>query len=178
MGLEINRRVFLSTGAAGPLALTRLSPQQPPLDVGNRAQLLLDDHLVERKRGIRLRVTPARADHIRLVSPDSPADRNGVWAWVSVAQEGGRVRMWYNGCALGDPREVSRLCYAESDDGAHWDKPACGVTSFQGSKKNNIAHSSPSRMREACSWTRRRLRENATSASSGNAISNGGTDTG
>ncbi len=138
MGLEINRRVFLSTGAAGPLALTRLSPQQPSLDVGNRAQLLLDDHLVERKRGLRLRVTPARADHIRLVSPDSPADRNGVWAWVSVAQEGERVRMWYNGCALGDPREVSRLCYAESDDGAHWDKPACGVTSFQGSKKNNI----------------------------------------
>ncbi len=138
MGFEINRRVFLGTGMASPVAVSRLSQQQVALDVGSRAQLLLDDHLVEQKQGVRLRVAPARADHVRVVSPDSPVDLDGVWAWVTVADESGRVRMWYSGRAVGDPAEVSRVCYGESEDGVHWDKPACGVTSFQGSKKNNI----------------------------------------
>ncbi len=138
MGFEMNRRAFLGTGVASPVAISRLSRHQPALDVGNRPQLLLDDHLVAEKQGVRLRVAPARADHLRLVSPDSPVDQHGVWAWVTVADEAGRVRMWYSGRAVGDPAEVSRLCYGESEDGVHWDKPACGVTPFQGSKKNNI----------------------------------------
>ena len=58
MGFEMNRRVFLRAGMAGPVAVSRLSPQQSALDVGNRAQLLLDDHLVEQKQGVRLRVAP------------------------------------------------------------------------------------------------------------------------
>ena len=138
MGFKMNRRAFLGTGVASPVAISRLSRHQPALDVGNRPQLLLDDHLVAQKQGVRLRVAPARADHLRLVSPDSPVDQDGVWAWVTVADEAGRVRMWYSGRAVGDPAEVSRLCYGESEDGVHWDKPACGVTPFQGSKKNNI----------------------------------------
>ena len=137
MGLQVNRRVFLGAGFAGAL-VARTAHSETALDVGDRAQLLLDDYFVERKEGVRLRVTPARADHVRVVSPDIPTDQDGVWAWVTVGDEGGRVRMWYSGRALGDPAEVSRLCYAESEDGVHWDKPPCGVTSFQGSRKNNI----------------------------------------
>ncbi|UCD27496.1 MAG: hypothetical protein JSV03_10270, partial [Planctomycetota bacterium] len=30
------------------------------------------------------------------------------------------------------------MCYARSDDGIHWDKPALGLVEFAGSKKNNI----------------------------------------
>ena len=113
MGLLMNRRVFLGTGMAGTALGSHVSLAETALDVGNRTQLLLDDHFVDRKEGVRLRVTPARADHVRVVSPDVPTDRDGVWAWVTVGDEGGRVRMWYSGRALGDPAEVSRLCYAE-----------------------------------------------------------------
>ena len=138
MGLRVNRRVFLGTGIAGTALGSQVSLAPTALDVGDRTQLLWDDHLVDRKRGVRLSVTPARADHVRVVSPDVPTDQDGVWAWVTVGDEGGRVRMWYSGRALGDPAEVSRLCYAESEDGVHWDKPPCGVTSFQGDRQNNI----------------------------------------
>ena len=138
MGLLMNRRVFLGTGMAGTALGSQVSLAETALDAGDRPQLLWDDHLVDRKEGVRLRVTPARADHVRVVSPDVPTDQDGVWAWVTVGDEGGRVRMWYSGRAPGDPAEVSRLCYAESEDGVHWDKPPCGVTSFQGNRQNNI----------------------------------------
>ena len=138
MGFRVNRRVFLGTGMAGAALGSQVSDAATAIDVGERAQLLWDDHLVERKEGVGLSVTPARADHVRVVSPDIPTDQDGVWAWVTVGDEGGRVRMWYSGRALGDSAEVSRLCYAESEDGVHWDKPPCGVTSFQGNRKNNI----------------------------------------
>ena len=138
MGSRMNRRIFLGTGIAGTTLASQFSHAESALDVGDRTQLLWDDHLVERKQGVRLKVTPARADHTRVVSPDLPTDQDGVWAWVTVGDEGGRVRMWYSGRALGDPAEVSRLCYAESEDGVHWDKPPCGVTQFQGNRQNNI----------------------------------------
>jgi hypothetical protein len=79
------------------------------------------------------------------------------------AYEGGRFRMWYYACHRGTnpdwpplkARQVAKkpgwlegvapglevaqgpLCYAESDDGITWRKPALGQVPFKGSRDNN-----------------------------------------
>ncbi|MBQ4047024.1 MAG: hypothetical protein IJC93_01470 [Clostridia bacterium] len=56
---------------------------------------------------------------------------NGLWRMYYLAwkiTEDGRVP---------DHHEI-RVCYAESRDGLHWEKPALGLCEFNGSKENNI----------------------------------------
>ena len=106
-----------------------------PLNVGDRVQLLLDDHFVAEKTGVALQVTPAYADHRRLIAPDSPGDGNGAFSPLGVVEENGRIRLWYFGMS-GD--DAQRMCYAESEDGVIWTKPDCGVTEYQGNMHNNI----------------------------------------
>jgi hypothetical protein len=81
----------------------------------------------------------------------------------TVLHEQGNFRMWYYACHLGrnpdwPPRMMQQsatnpaisstlaydsqiytgpLCYAESDDGIHWEKPALGQVRFKGSAANN-----------------------------------------
>ncbi|MHB0936905.1 MAG: hypothetical protein ACYC6A_10990 [Armatimonadota bacterium] len=72
----------------------------------------------------------------------------------TVLQDGGRFRMWYYACHWGantdwppqmarqlakyaDPLVIGPLCYAESDDGITWHKPALGQVLFKGSRENN-----------------------------------------
>ena len=56
----------------------------------------------------------------------------------------GKFRMWYaaivNGHATPDLPEL--MCYAESDDGVRWVKPALGIVEYRGSRDNNIVYSS------------------------------------
>src|SRR5207249_2347381 len=63
----------------------------------------------------------------------------------SVFKDGDRYRMYYKAWQL----DVSTgkllsnshplfCCYAESDDGIHWKKPALGLHEFNGSNANNI----------------------------------------
>lgn len=58
--------------------------------------------------------------------------------WVTVRQENGLWRAWYE--AFSNPADDygSILCYAESHDGFHWEKPKLGICEFNGSKENNI----------------------------------------
>ena len=35
-------------------------------------------------------------------------------------------------------KKASRWCYAQSEDGMNWEKPALGVVEFDGSTDNNI----------------------------------------
>ena len=58
--------------------------------------------------------------------------------WLTVLEDNGRYRMWYE--AFSDPTDDfgCRLCYAESEDMIHWQKPNLGICEFEGSKDNNI----------------------------------------
>ena len=53
----------------------------------------------------------------------------------TVLRVDGTFRMWYVGT-----RNSSRprVCYAESDDGIHWERPQLGACEFGGNKNNNI----------------------------------------
>jgi hypothetical protein len=93
-------------------------------------------------KGIRLRALPAQksAPYIR---PDSPWE--GVIGAPTVIQEGGLYRLWYEvvppeDIASGAAGERNLLCYAESDDGMRWRKPALGIAVYQQQSNNNIVY--------------------------------------
>ncbi|MCH2127074.1 MAG: hypothetical protein MK165_19940 [Pirellulaceae bacterium] len=76
------------------------------------------------------------------------ADTVRIFNRGSVRIEDGRFRMWYTATETGMPGGVDRagpnwqslmhVCYAESTDGIHWQRPELGLVEFRGSKRNNI----------------------------------------
>src|ERR1051325_7507444 len=87
-------------------------------------------------------------------------DDSSAHFYGTVLQDAGRFRMWYYAAHWGKnpdwpPRlmqqiakppvwhhgpcelQTGPLCYAESDDGIHWTKPALGQVLFKGSRANN-----------------------------------------
>jgi hypothetical protein len=53
-----------------------------------------------------------------------------------------RFRMWYAAIPKGppDPNLPELTCYAQSDDGVRWNKPALGLLEYRGSRENNIVY--------------------------------------
>jgi hypothetical protein len=61
----------------------------------------------------------------------------------ALVHEEGRYRLWYETCPPADfdkptAGEGNVLCYAESDDGLHWERPSLGLAEYEGSTENNI----------------------------------------
>lgn len=77
--------------------------------------------------------------------PDAPfllADQpweSGQLNWANLRVENGRFRLWYEAMTADSTGDAdTRLCYAESTDGVHWEKPELGLIEFDGSRRNNI----------------------------------------
>lgn len=55
-----------------------------------------------------------------------------------------RYRMYYLGWQMLNPEQTEHtttqicVCYAESQDGIHWERPNLGLRSYKGSTDNNI----------------------------------------
>ena len=85
-----------------------------------------------------------------VLTPDTFADGKGVTIYGSVLSDGGKLRMWYHAMPpdYWDPAVAPSigwgpdwggvLCYAESDDGFEWRKPALGLYQWQGEADTNI----------------------------------------
>lgn len=120
------------------------APGAAPVDIGGRRELFVDQVLVERVAGhaeLRLHQPVPREIVLR---HDEPWEGAGS-GYHSVFQDGGLYRMYYKAwqrtVGPGTPNTDDNpllCCYAESDDGIHWRKPALGLFAFGGSKANNI----------------------------------------
>jgi len=129
--------------------------------------LAIDDVSLPSRKNVCLYLnTPTvRREPVIVPSPlDSNAPDNlAIHFYGTVLHDGGKFRMWYYACHRGmnpdwPPRkkqQVARkpgwligvqdgfevvqgpLCYAESDDGLVWTKPALGQVLFKGSRANN-----------------------------------------
>ncbi len=111
------------------------------MHLDTRKQLFMDDLFLERADGVRLCVNPPVQHEEPVLLPDRPWEERGISGYNTVMREAdGRFRMWYGASMLlGLPQEGAiRLCYAESADGLHWDKPMLGLLPFRGSVDNNI----------------------------------------
>ncbi len=110
-----------------------------PVQIGSRLELLVDGWLIDRMRGVELRLNRPIAQEVVMVF-DKPWEGN-TSAYVTVFRDGPIFRMYYRGCHYDwDTKNIAHsvTCYAESEDGIHWRRPELGIFDFNGSKRNNI----------------------------------------
>ena len=88
-------------------------------------------YLCDAPMGVKLCVEPATKSEPLLVA-DRPWEGDTI-GWSQVMFDDGRYRMWYS-----TYKPVEHLCYAESLDGMHWEKPELGIIEFEGSTQNNM----------------------------------------
>jgi len=89
--------------------------------LSSKKQLFLDDHVIAAANNVRRVIHPARKH------PSNPVLWDGH-VYGSVIQDAGKYRMWYQ-CGRA-------VCYAESEDGIRWKKPALDVCRIEGRNTN------------------------------------------
>ena len=114
---------------------------QEPIEIGNRRELFVDTHLIEKLVRSERRMHHPVAREISIVH-DAPWEGAGS-GYHSVIRDGDVYRMYNRGSALGVQKGRLKMgkevyCYAESSDGIHWKKPNLGLFEYNGSKQNNI----------------------------------------
>lgn len=122
-------------------SLATLAAMAGPLDIGNRWELFVDHHLIDRMDGTSLELHHPHREGVAIPFNDEwDRDASG---YATVIYDDGLYRMYYRG----GPRDMSAgksegstsyFCYAESQDGITWVKPELGLVEYEGSKANNI----------------------------------------
>ena len=114
-----------------------------PVDIGSRLELMVDDSLEARLSGGAQRRLNSPVPQEIALRMDAPWEGNASGGFT-VFEDGGLFRMYYRGQnfeygggELSSPRG-KYVCYAESSDGIHWEKPELELVEFEGSRKNNI----------------------------------------
>ena len=115
----------------------------PAVDIGSRLELLVDDYLVEKMSGeAHLELHHPVRQNVALVT--DKAWEGNACHYRTVFQDGDLYRMYYGTyhyevSATGQTYPHKNfLCYAESRDGIHFERPDLGLVEFQGSRNNNI----------------------------------------
>ncbi|MCD6169669.1 MAG: hypothetical protein J7J76_03835 [Candidatus Latescibacteria bacterium] len=108
------------------------------IDIGSRLELFVDDYLVERLEGARLKLQEPREANVAL-QLDKPWEGRHC-GYFTVIKDGSLYRMYYRGMptAGGDCTTNEVTCYAESSDGINWIRPNLGFYEVQGTRENNI----------------------------------------
>jgi len=114
-----------------------------PIDIGDRLEPFVDDHLIDSFSGNATLMLHKPTDREVVISHDEPWEGN-TSTYHTVFYDGLKYRMYYRGHhveAHGSGKTKNHpefICYAESDDGVQWTKPSLGLFEFEGSKDNNI----------------------------------------
>lgn len=124
-------------------ACAESGPTAPPvLEIGHRAQVLVDDFILERTEALNRRLNPLEkhAGNPLLRPRQRWEGRFTLPTTVLFDDSDQRFKMWYL-CrdGLSSPRRgPDRWAYSVSSDGITWEKPNLGLTSFAGSRRNNL----------------------------------------
>ena len=123
---------FVTSLTAGPL-----------IDIGSKRELFADRYLVETLHGdVELRLHHPVPREI-VLEHDAPWEGPGS-GYHSIFHDGEKYRMYYKAMKMDIvdnqliPSSNRFLCYAESKDGIHWQKPSLGLFDFGGNTNNNI----------------------------------------
>ncbi len=95
--------------------------------------------------GITLRAISAQKSE-PFIGCDRPWE--GILFGATVIQEDGKYRLWYESVPPAHIHEGragsdNLLCYAESEDGHHWIKPALSLCAYEGHAETNIVFGGP-----------------------------------
>lgn len=125
------------------LVLASAADGAEPIQLGSRRELFVDNALTERLDGkLTLQLHHPMPREVALKF-DQPWEGNAS-GYPTVIQDGELYRMYYRGHRyIIDPPPLRQaqpevVCYAESRDGIHWDKPHLRLRDWPGSKDNNI----------------------------------------
>ncbi len=115
-------------------------------DIGSRREVFWDDYLIDDRYTTAMRRMhhPVRKECV--FQADKPWEGDASY-FFNFFKDGDIYRMYYT--ARNTPeinpeptpdsdRNLIRVCYAQSPDGIHWEKPALGICTFDGSTDNNI----------------------------------------
>jgi hypothetical protein len=130
--------MFLAAVSASS-ALGAATPE--PIRIADRCELFVDRYLIEQTQGaVELRLQEPVPQEVVLVH-DKPWEGNSC-GYHTIFQDGPIYRMYYRGWNHNMSTEKQThpavVCYAESRDGIHWERPVLDLVEFQGSKQNNI----------------------------------------
>ncbi len=110
---------------------------EPVRDIGSRLELFIDDTLIDRLKGARLKLHSPRSKGI-VLRFDQPWEGE-FSGFPRIVVDDGVYRMYYRGLPpwkKGEPL-VESTCVAVSRDGIHWEKPDVGRIELLGSTRNN-----------------------------------------
>lgn len=129
------------------MTLTVLAAE--PTALGERRELFVDRTLIDTLSGASLQLQPPR-DECVAYRFDQPWE-GAFSGYCTVLYRQGRYQLYYRGKPDTQPDGAGEVtCYAESDDGRTWRRPALGLHAFAGSKDNNILLAEPSVTHNFC----------------------------
>ncbi|MCC6421890.1 MAG: hypothetical protein IT447_00245 [Phycisphaerales bacterium] len=127
--------------------------------MNRRIFLAIDDLSLPLRRSLCLHLTRPNIRTEPVLSPrrNNPAspDQLAALFYGTVLHEGGKYRMWYHAVAKGidttlppklkiqlNPKSTldmstGPICYAQSDDGIHWERPELGLCHYKGKTNTN-----------------------------------------
>ena len=112
------------------------------IHIGSRRECFFDSFLIDEEKT----TAPAVLHHPEMreivLKSDRPWETRGLAYFNFFKDEAyGKYRMYYLGRESTGPTikdERIRVCYAESADGIHWEKPNLGIRAYKGSFDTNI----------------------------------------
>lgn len=125
---------------AGLLLLTfpAFGQQEDAIHIGSDRQLFVDHFLIDSLHQVRLKMHEPR-DMGPVLYFDQPWEGQ-FSGYCTIIKDGDLYRAYYRGLPVsgqdGSLNEVS--CYAESDDGISWRKPALELYDIHGTRQNNV----------------------------------------
>ena len=111
----------------------------PARKIGGAKQIFLDEDMVASLKNVSFTLNPAQRRE-RVLMATEPWEAAGP-GYCKILKDGNRFQMWYLTWFYDQSIRghwMSRICYAESNDGIHWEKKRLGQYEFEGSKDNNI----------------------------------------
>jgi len=137
----MTRRQFLAGVGGASVASWLLAQAQVqerpvgPIRVGSSRQLFIDEVFFAQRQGVQLVVNRPTPTGERCLVADRPWEGHRICAYNSVLEEDGRLKLYYDAIAPDDSRW---LCFATSQDGVHWEKPALDIVPFGAHHQTNI----------------------------------------
>ena len=107
----------------------------PPVDIGSRLELLVDDALIDKLDGLAFKLHSPRPAEVALAF-DKPWEGSGNH-YITVFRDDDGYHMYYHSVvgrsnAASGKSWTSYTCYATSKDGVKWTRPNVGLYEFEG----------------------------------------------
>lgn len=142
--LRVLRFFMVVVVGLGAQSLVASAQADPPIELGNRRELFIDDFLISKMQHVELLVHQPVREEIA-VNCDAPWEGNGCGYYSVLHDKQESIyRMYYHafqiptGVKGEETTDPLTIAYRQSRDGIVWERPNLGICEFKGSKDNNI----------------------------------------